>query len=66
MGATERIRVVLVIHIHLGQTKVCQLDMASSTNEYIVRFEISVQHAIVVKILESEEYLTGIDSCNLL
>ena len=38
--------------------------MASSTNEHVVWFEISVQHAIVVKILESEEYLTGIDSCN--
>ena len=49
----------------LGKSKVGQFDVACSGNQQVFRFKVAMYDATIVKILQSEHNLRGIDASKL-
>lgn len=47
------------------QAKVSQIDVASFVNEYVLRLQISVDNAVMVKIAECNSNLSSIEFHNV-
>ena len=61
MSSAERVRIEVISRPCLGQSKVCNLDVAVFSQQDIVWLQVSIDHTVLVQVLKCQDDLASVD-----